>query len=220
MNKKLILTLILTAVLTGSNLMFASVTFADAGEDLPDGTYTMDLDTMASSFSSSSLEDTTEAEDVDTDTYEDSESVDNLDPALVEEATQLLEYSDQMAPLLEYEKKAWNAYYKNDYVNASNRKQEYLLVTNTIIPNYKKFLSGIQHIKPIHPELAKMHAKYVKGATIEMEGFILFQKYVSKTKLNDDILDKSNAKLDVGGNLLLQFDKEMEAYISKFLPAQ
>lgn len=218
MNRKLMLTLVLTAVLTGSNLIFASATYAATDTDLPDGTYTMDLETMASSFSSSSLDDSTEA--VDEDTYEDSESVDDLDPALVEEATQLLEYSDQMTPLLEYEKKAWTAYYKNDYVTTSNRKQEYLIVTNTIIPNYKKFLTGIKQIKPVNPELAKMHAKYIKGATIEMEAFVLFQKYVSKTKLNDDILNKSNAKLDVGGDLLLQFDKEMEAYISKFLPAQ
>lgn len=213
------LTLMLTAILTGSNVMFASATFAATDDVLPDGTYTMDLETMASSFSASSLDDPAE-EPVDQDTYDDSESIDDLDPALVEEATQFLEYSDQMTPLLEYEKKAWTAYYKNDYVNPSNRKQEYLLVTNTIIPNYKKFLTGIKQIKPIHPELVKMHAKYVKGATLEMEGFLLFQKYVSKTKLNDDILDKSNAKLDVGGDLLLQFDKEMEAYISKFLPAQ
>ncbi|MDN4619373.1 hypothetical protein QCD85_14795 [Paenibacillus sp. PsM32] len=218
MKRKLMLTLVLTAVLTGSNVMFANATFAATDDVLPDGTYTMDLETMASSFSASSLEDPPVA--VDQDTYDESESVENLDPALVEEATQFLEYSDQMAPLLEYEKKAWTAYYKNDYVNNTNRKQEYALVTNTIIPNYKKFLTGIKQIKPTHPELAKMHAKYIKGATLEMEGFLLFQKYVSKTKLNDDILDKSNAKLDVGGDLLLQFDKEMEAYISKFLPAQ
>lgn len=218
MNKKLMLTLMLTALLTSSSLIVASATSAATDDDLPDGTYTMDFETVAAPSSSSSLDDNTEA--VDEDTYEDSESVDDLDPALVEEATQFLEYSNQMAPLLEYEKKAWAAYYKNDYVNTGNRKQEYLLVTNTILPNYKKFLAGIKQIQPINPELAKIHAKYVKGAKIELEGFILFQKYVSKTKLNDDILDKSNAKLDVGGDLLLQFDDEMEAYMSKFLPAQ
>lgn len=178
MNRKLMLTLVLTAVLTGSNLMFASATYAATDTDLPDGTYTMDLETMASSFSSSSLDDSTEV--VDEDTYEDSESVDDLDPALVEEASQLLEYSDQMAPLLEYEKKAWTAYYKNDYVTSDNRKQEYMLVTNTIIPNYKKFLTGIRQIKPVNPELAKMHAKYIKGATIEMEAFVLFKNMYPK----------------------------------------
>ncbi|WP_017812613.1 hypothetical protein [Paenibacillus shenyangensis] len=211
MKNKLLLTLMLAALVTASSALPASMTYA-ATDDAPDGSYTMDLTTDADAADNTA----TAEESADTDTYGDEDTWANADPVLVEEASSFLDYSDQMEPLFSYETKAWDAYNINEYVKSSNRKQEYKLMTYTVVPNYTKFVSGIKLIKPKNSELAKIHAKYVKGAYLELEGFVLYKKYVSSARLDDVILNKSKAKLKAGGKLIDQFNKEIDKYITKF----
>ncbi|ANF95480.1 hypothetical protein [Paenibacillus bovis] len=212
MKNKLLLTLMLAALVTASSALPASVTYA-ATDDAPDGNYTMDLTTSADGAADNSA---AAEESADSDTYGDEDSWADADPALVEEASGFLDYSDQMDPLFTYETKAWDAYNINEYVKSSNRKQEYKLMTYTVVPNYTKFVSGIKLIKPQNSELAKIHAKYVKGAYLELEGFVLYKKYVSSAKLDDAILKKSKLKLQAGGKLIDQFNTEIDKYITKF----
>ncbi|WP_046225811.1 hypothetical protein [Paenibacillus dauci] len=211
MKNKLLLTLMLAALVTASSALPASMTYA-ATDDAPDGSYTMDLTTDTDAADNTA----TAEESADTDTYGDEDIWANADPVLVEEASSFLDYSDQMEPLFSYETKAWDAYNINEYVKSSNRKQEYKLMTYTVVPNYTKFVSGIKLIKPKNSELAKIHAKYVKGAYLELEGFVLYKKYVSSARLDDAILNKSKAKLKAGGKLIDQFNNEIDKYITKF----
>lgn len=212
MKNKLLLTLMLAALVTASSALPAHVTYA-ATDDAPDGSYTMDLTSNADDSADSAAP---AADNTHLDTSDGEDNWADADPALVEEASQFLEYSDTMEPLFTYETKAWDAYNINEYVKSSNRKQEYQLMTYTVVPNYTKFVSGIKLVKPQNTELAKIHAKYVKGAYLELEGFVLYKKYVSSAQLNDSILNQSKLKLKAGGKLIDQFNKEIDKYVSKF----
>lgn len=199
MKNKLWLTLALSTVMLGTAVIPAGAAYA-ATDKSPDGNYSMNLDST-----------------VESDIYgEDTSELSAAELALLEEATQFFDYADQMDLLMDYEEKAWDAYSINEYVTASNRKQEYKLMNYTVVPNYTKFVSGLKLIKPENKELAKIHQKYVKGAYMELEGFILYNKMVSKTKLDFTLLAKAKAKISAGGKLIDQFNDEMDAYLARF----
>ncbi|WP_411344977.1 hypothetical protein ACE3MZ_02470 [Paenibacillus sp. WLX1005] len=205
MKQKPWLTLLLTAVLVGFAALPVGTVAAASTDESPDGSYSMDLNN-----------DDSTSGDVEDDTYSDDGSLDTIDPALEAEANEFVNYADAMDPLLTYEDKAWSAYNKNDYVSAANRKEEYRLMTYTVVPNYTKFVAGLKQVKPQNAKLAAMHAKYVKGAYAELEGFMLYKKYVSSTTLNKTLLKKAEAKLDSGGALIDQFYSELDDYITRF----
>jgi len=201
--RKLWLTLTMTALFAGSTGFAATPSFA-ASDAKPDGSYTMDLN------------DDSMSGDVEDDTYGDDYGLDNIDPELLKESDQYDTYLNGLGDLLEYEDKAWEAYNTNDYVSSENRKQEYKLMTYTVIPNYVKFVSGLKQLKPENAEVAKIHAQYVKGAYTELEGFMLYKKYVSSAKMNDQLLKKAQAKLTAGSALVEQFYSDMDEYSVRF----
>ncbi len=203
--RKLWLTLTMTTVFVGSAALPATPSFAASSDSKPDGTYTMDLN-----------DDGSYEGDVEDDTYGDEGTMDDIDPALVAEADQFDLYLGQLGALLDYEDKAWAAYNTNDYVSSKNRKQEYQLMTYTVIPNYTKFLSGLKQIKPENAEVARIHAQYVKGASAEFEAFMLYKKYVSTPKMNDQLLKKVQAKLTEGSDLIDQFYSDIDQYQVRF----
>ncbi|MEW4371289.1 hypothetical protein [Paenibacillus kandeliae] len=205
MKQKTWTTMLLTAVLLGFAALPVSTASAASTDASPDGSYSMDLNS-----------DDSTSGDVEDDTYSDDGSLDDVDPALAQEASEFLDYADAMDPLLTYEDKAWTAYNKNEYVSASNRKEEYRLMTYTVVPNYTKFVAGLKQIQPANAELAALHAKYLKGAYAELEGFKLYKKYVSSTTLNKSLLKKAEAKLDAGGTLIANFYTELDDYITRF----
>ncbi len=202
--RKLWLTLTMTALFAGSTGLAATPSFA-ANDSKPDGSYAMDLN-----------DDATMGSDVEDDTYSDDYSLDDIDPELLKESDQYDTYLNGLGDLLEYEDKAWAAYNTNDYVSSENRKQEYQLMTYTVIPNYIKFVSGLKQLKPENAEVAKIHAQYVKGAYTELEGFMLYKKYVSSAKMNDQLLKKAQAKLTAGSALVEQFYSDMDEYSVRF----
>ncbi|WP_322907565.1 hypothetical protein [Paenibacillus campi] len=203
--KKLWLTLTMTAVFAGASSLSAVPTFAAASDDTPNGTYTMNLN-----------DDTNTDGDVEDDTYSDDNGSDQIDPALLKEADQFDEYLWQLADVLQYEDTAWAAYHTNDHVSAINRKQEYQLMTYTVIPNYTKFLSKLKQIKPENAEVAKIHTQYVKSASANLEGFMLYKKYVSSAKRNDQLLKQVQAKMDKGSALLDQYYSDIDEYSVRF----
>ncbi|MFD1884570.1 hypothetical protein [Paenibacillus wenxiniae] len=205
--RKLWLTLTMTAVFVGSAAMPVTPIFAASSDNTPDGTYTMDLS-----------EDGATEGDVEGDTYGDDSSLDDIDPALLDEFYQFDTYLGELGSLLDYSDKAWATYNTNEYVSSANRKQEYQMMTYTVIPNYIKFVAGLKQIKPQNAELAKIHAQYVKGASAELEAFKLYKKYVSSTQMNKVLLKKAQALLTTGNTLVEQYYSDMDQYQVRFEP--
>lgn len=122
-----------------------------------------------------------------------------------------LNYLDALDLTTVYEKKALDSI-GSTYVTSANRKSIFLKLNNTAVPNYTKYVSMLKQIKPENAELKKIHAKLVKGSYAQLEGYLLFKKSVSKTKVNSALLKQGNAKIDTGIKILEQYKKEIQAY--------
>lgn len=148
------------------------------------------------------------------------EEYNEVDPELDEDFLDLLDYSDQLEAILLYEKKAFDSLNSisdskgNISFTSSNRKSLYLKFTNTIVPNYTKYVSKLKQIKPDNPELQKIHATLIKGSYTQLEGYLLYQRSVSKTTINKTLLNQGRAKIKSSLKLSEQFEKELDAYIS------
>ncbi|MCG7384368.1 hypothetical protein [Paenibacillus sp. ACRRY] len=110
-----------------------------------------------------------------------------------------------------YEKKALDSI-GSTYVTSANRKSIFLKLNNTAVPNYTKYVSMLKQIKPENAELQKIHNKLIRGSYAQLEGYLLFKKSVSKTKVNSALLKQGNAKIDAGIKILEQYKKEIQAY--------
>ncbi|MBM6385246.1 MULTISPECIES: hypothetical protein [Paenibacillus] len=127
------------------------------------------------------------------------------------EEEDFLNYLDALDLTTVYEKKALDSI-GSTYVTSANRKSIFLKLNNTAVPNYTKYVSMLKQIKPENAELKKIHAKLVKGSYAQLEGYLLFKKSVSKTKVNSALLKQGNAKIDTGIKILEQYKKEIQAY--------
>ncbi|WP_222125204.1 hypothetical protein [Paenibacillus xylanexedens] len=123
------------------------------------------------------------------------------------------EYTTQLFALETYEAKAFTALESIDtQVTSTNRKSMYLKLTNTVIPNYTKLVSKAKQIKPTNPKLKKIHATFIKASYTQLEGYLLYQKAVSKNKVNYTLLKQGNAKVNTAGVLMNQCEQQLYAY--------
>ncbi|MGG4478860.1 hypothetical protein [Paenibacillus illinoisensis] len=127
------------------------------------------------------------------------------------EEEDFLNYLDALDRTTIYEKKALDSI-GSTYVTSANRKSIFLKLNNTAVPNYTKYVSMLKQIKPENAELQKIHNKLIKGSYAQLEGYLLFKKSVSKTKVNSALLKQGNAKIDTGIKILEQYKKEIQAY--------
>ncbi|WP_418040459.1 MULTISPECIES: hypothetical protein [Paenibacillus] len=127
------------------------------------------------------------------------------------EEEDFLNYLDALDRTTVYEKKALDSI-GSTYVTSANRKSIFLKLNNTAVPNYTKYVSMLKQIKPENTELQKIHNKLIKGSYAQLEGYLLFKKSVSKTKVNSALLKQGNAKIDTGIKILEQYKKEIQAY--------
>ncbi|MFS0870911.1 hypothetical protein [Paenibacillus xylanilyticus] len=134
------------------------------------------------------------------------------EPVLSADEQDFLDYMDALVETTVYEKKALDAIGGSTYVTSSNRKSIFLKLNNTAVPNYTKYVSMLKQIKPENAELKKIHAKLVKGSYAQLEGYLLFKKSVSKTKVNSAVLKQGNAKIATGIKGIEQYNKEIKAY--------
>ncbi|NMI07799.1 hypothetical protein HF638_27770 [Paenibacillus sp. SZ31] len=145
---------------------------------------------------------------------EDDFSEEFADESAFSEAEQeLVDYLNQILALETYVAKTSTALESiGSQVTSPNRKSIYLKLTNTVIPNYSKFVSKLKQIKPVNPELKKIHARFVKGSYTQLEGYLLYKQAVSKTKVNYTILKQGSAKIKTGGDLIDQSEQQLYAY--------
>ncbi|WIM40829.1 hypothetical protein PO903_08120 [Paenibacillus sp. PK4536] len=150
--------------------------------------------------------------DIEEDTYSDHE----VAPELQQAFDDYVDYYSQYKEWVPYETKAVSILNKYKKVLASTRKQAYSEMTNIAIPNYKKFLSGMKQLKPNNNDLSTIHSKLIKGTTLQLEGMILFQKYVSKLNPDPTIIKKANVKFTQGQLLISEFNEEIALYNAPF----
>lgn len=177
--------------------------------NLPSTVHAATSITHTKTTSSSSASEPTYVED---DTYSDIE----VAPELQQAFDDYIDYYNQYKEWVPYETKAVSILNKYKKVLASTRKQAYSEMTNIAIPNYKKFLSGIKQMKPNNTDLSTMHSKFIKGTTLQLEGMILFQKYVSKLNPDPTIIKKANVKFTQGQLLISEFNEEIALYNAQF----
>lgn len=199
MNKKTLCTALLAFLLIGTPLIPTASVFA--AED------TTSTDTIDSEWSSED-----NSTNVDEDTYSDEE----IDPALLEEYEQLLDYADDFSVLADYENKSVDKLNTFNGFGTSNRKQAYTALTKTIIPNYTLFLKGMKKIKTDNKELSAMQKVYIKGASLNLQGMKLLQKGLSTSKVNYTSVQKGIDLIGQGGDLVEQFNDRFDNYVTKF----
>lgn len=199
MNKKTLCTALLAFLLIGTPLIPTASVFA--AED------TTSTDTIDSEWSSED-----NSTNVDEDTYSDEE----IDPALLEEYEQLLDYADDFSVLADYENKSVDKLNTFNGFGTSNRKQAYAALTKTIIPNYTLFLKGMKKIKTDNKELSAMQKVYIKGASLNLQGMKLLQKGLSTSKVNYASVQKGIDLIGQGGDLVEQFNDRFDNYVTKF----
>ncbi|MFB5676660.1 hypothetical protein ACE3NQ_19205 [Paenibacillus terreus] len=143
-------------------------------------------------------------------------SYEDLDPELVQEYLEYLDYWDQLDQLYIYEDKAIDGYNNAPQLTNATRKQIFLVLNNTVIPNYTKYVSGLKQIQPSNPELASIHQKLIRGAYLQLEDMMLYKKAVSKSKINWSMYYQSNAKNAAGKKLLDQAEADLYQYEARF----
>ncbi|WP_028588793.1 hypothetical protein [Paenibacillus massiliensis] len=149
-------------------------------------------------------------------TVTDEELYGDLDPELVQEYIEYMDYWDQLDQLDVYQGKAVDAYNNAPRLTNATRKQIFLALNNTIIPNYTKYVSGLKQIQPANPELAAIHQKIIRGSYLQLENMMLYKKAVSKTKINWTLYYQSNAKNEAGKKLMYQAKLDLYEYEGRF----
>ncbi|WP_440116582.1 hypothetical protein [Paenibacillus sp. QZ-Y1] len=139
--------------------------------------------------------------------------LDEAEQELTKEQKEFEQYLEQIYALESYETKALDALESvGSQVTSANRKSMYLKLTNTVIPNYTKLVSKAKQIKPTNREIKKIHAYFVKGSYLQLEGYLLYKQAVSKKKVNYTILKQGSAKVKAGGDLINQCEQLLYAY--------
>lgn len=145
--------------------------------------------------------------------FADDLELDDAEQELTKDQKDFKKYLEQISRLVPYESKAVDTLGSvGGEVNSTNRKSMYLKLTNTVIPNYTKTVSMLKQIKPSNPELKKIHAYYVKGSYLQLEGYLLYKQAVSKNKVNSKILLQGRAKVRAAGVLLDQYEQQIYPY--------
>ncbi|MCF7756455.1 hypothetical protein KQ941_18595 [Paenibacillus xylanexedens] len=199
MKKSWIISLITSFVLLGGMLL-SPATSADAAK-VATSTYS-DLDQSYS-----------KEEDDFSEEFADELELDDEEQELTKDQKDFEKYLEQISRLVPYESKAIDTLGSvGGEVNSTNRKSMYLKLTSTVIPNYTKTVSMLKQIKPSNPELKKIHAYYVKGSYLQLEGYLLYKQAVSKNKVNSKILQQGRAKVRAAGVLLDQYEQQIYPY--------
>ena len=74
----------------------------------------------------------------------------------------------------------------------------------------------MKQLKPNNNDLSTIHSKLIKGTTLQLEGMVLFQKYVSKLNPDPTIIKKANVKFTQGQLLISEFNEEIALYNAPF----
>jgi len=200
MKRSSIISLMTSFILLGGVLLFPAPQANAAKEEL--STY-WDQDEFADEYQSEGdlIDDTEEPE---------------AEDEFIQEKAELKQYLDQIFAIEPYESKAIDSLSSvGGTVSSANRKSMFLKLTNTVIPNYTKFVSKAKLIQSNNPEIKKIHTSFIKGTYMQLEGYMLYKQAVSKNKVNYTILQQGNAKVKAADVILDQVTESLLAYADK-----
>ncbi|MBP2111348.1 hypothetical protein [Paenibacillus silagei] len=129
------------------------------------------------------------------------------------------EYNKQLQIIGKYENKAITLY--NELIDLgikdSTRKTFFLSLSNTVVPNYTKFVSGLKYLKVNNAELKEMHNHYLAGAKLQLEGLTIMRDSLKTTKINYSKFEAGYNKVGEGVKQLNKAELLMDNYGSKYI---
>lgn len=139
-----------------------------------------------------------------------------VEPDMLDAYDDYVLYLTTIIKYRKYEALAGKSYEQHRVDSVKTRVQSYNAMTQTIIPNYQRFIYLIKTIKPAEPQLAKLHQQFIKGTILQLEGFKLMREYLSKAKRNDTLFYKANNKIKAGKTIIDQHNAAMMKYAAQF----
>lgn len=101
----------------------------------------------------------------------------------IQEKAELKQYLDQIFAIGSYESKAIDSLSSvGGTVSSANRKSMFLKLTNTVIPNYTKFVSKAKLIQSNNPEIKKFIPPSSKELICSLKVICFTNKLFPKTK--------------------------------------
>ncbi|OWR31118.1 hypothetical protein CDO73_08240 [Saccharibacillus sp. O23] len=123
-----------------------------------------------------------------------------------------LQYADRLDEITSYANKAAEAFNAFKTVSASNRKSLYVALNNVIVPSYSKFYYELKRLDPPDGELAELHAHYLQGAALQLQGMQLIKKSLYAADINWTTYNQGQQKLKAGKKELTLFIEGFKAY--------
>ncbi|ETT32905.1 hypothetical protein C162_30944 [Paenibacillus sp. FSL R7-269] len=129
------------------------------------------------------------------------------------------EYSKQLELLENYEEKAITTYNQliDLRIKDSTRKTFFLSLSNTVVPNYTKFVSGLKYVKVNNAELKEIHNHYLAGAKLQLEGMTIMRDSLKTTKINYPKFEAGYNKVGEGVKQLDKAELLLDNYIRKYI---
>ncbi|OWA35434.1 hypothetical protein B9G55_12390 [Saccharibacillus sp. O16] len=128
------------------------------------------------------------------------------------EQTAAQQYADRLDEITPYASKAAESFNTFKTVSSSNRKALYLALNNVIVPNYSKFYYELKKLDPPDGKLTSLHAHYVQGASLQLQGMQLIKKSLYAATINWTVYKQGQAKLREGKKELTLFIDGFKAY--------
>lgn len=141
-----------------------------------------------------------------------------VDPKLLDAYDDYVAYFKVTNSAKSYGDIGLSTYNKSTAFTKATRKQAYNNIKTIAIPNYTKFINIVKKAKPQQPKLIALHEKFIKGANIQLEGFKLFANYLNTPNPTAKQRYTINAKINLAGKMITQYNKDIYAYVNQFSP--
>lgn len=122
------------------------------------------------------------------------------------------QYADRLDEITSYANKAAGSFNAFKTVSASNRKELYTALNNVIVPSYSKFYYELKRLDPPSGELTELHAHYLQGAALQLQGMQLIKKSLYAAEINWTTYNQGQDKLKAGKKELTLFIEGFKAY--------
>lgn len=120
----------------------------------------------------------------------------------------LLNYiNTELSTLADLETEALQKY---ESVTGDNYTDDFVLyetLSNEIIPTYRKFVEGLEEIKPKTKEVQELHGLYVEAANTQYNAFVQIMAAIEQ--LDTNIIANANEKLSEGRKKLREFETKL-----------
>lgn len=119
----------------------------------------------------------------------------------------------EMDKVADLESTAIEAYASVSGENYQSDSLMYVVISETVVPNYEEFYNTLAGIKPTTDEVATLHQEYVQAAADQLEAFKLILEAIEKQDAS--IIDQANEDLDEARALLRLWRTDLDSACAK-----